>query len=78
MNNKQKFKEAFTGALRINVVRNPDLYAWSADDFEEVCNRMFDAIDRMSFNKDSQSFKDACKALGIKHTYKAIKEFINQ
>lgn len=28
------------------------------------------------FNKDTESFKQTCKALKIKHTYKAIKEFI--
>ena len=28
------------------------------------------------FDKDTESFKQTCKALKIKHTYKAIKSFI--
>lgn len=29
-----------------------------------------------SFNKDTKAFRDTCKDLGIKHTYKSINEYI--
>jgi hypothetical protein len=28
-------------------------------------------------NKDGEGIKRVCKALGVKYTYKAIKEFLN-
>ena len=41
-------------------------------------NNMAWAIVSGTFNKDSDSFKKTCKQLGIKHTYKAIDEFLGR
>jgi hypothetical protein len=42
-----------------------------------VVDRMKDAIQRGSYNKDGDGFKRTCKALGIKHTYMAINTWLN-
>lgn len=44
--------------------------------YELTLNNMKWAIVNKTFNKDSESFKATCKALGIKHTYKAIYAFL--
>ena len=47
-------------------------------DYVTTANNMHYAIIKGTFNKDSQAFKDTCKSLGIKHTYKAIDEYIGR
>jgi hypothetical protein len=76
MSNLEKFLTAYRTELHSNVVANPTDYAWTPDKFDDVYARMEAAIKRGSFNKDSQTFKAVCKHLGIKHTYKAIGEYI--
>jgi hypothetical protein len=66
-----RYKENLINA-RMN---HPTMYAWPDSEFETVFKRMVEAISRGSFNKDSIALKNTCKDLGIKHTYKAIKEF---
>lgn len=44
--------------------------------YELTLNNMKWAIVNKTFNKDSESFKATCKAMGIKHTYKAIYAFL--
>lgn len=38
--------------------------------------KMMDALRTGSYNHDGKGFKNACKALGIKHTRKAITAFL--
>ncbi len=54
----------------------PSEYQWDMAQYNEVCGRMFKAIQRGSYNKNSESIKATCKELGIPWTYKAIAEFI--
>lgn len=42
---------------------------------KRLAMRMVDGILGGSASKDSDTVKAACRALGIKHTYKAIQEF---
>lgn len=42
-----------------------------------IAERVKEAIQRGSFSKDGEAFKRTCKALGIKHTYKAIYAWLN-
>ena len=73
--------ECFMDVYREQVIEshkaNPEYYDWPIEDLDRVLGRMRFAIEKNSFNKDSDSFKRTCKQLGIKHTYTAIREFIS-
>ena len=43
---------------------------------DETLRNCIYALLKGEFDKDTESFKQTCKALKIKHTYKAIKSFI--
>lgn len=77
LNNRSWFKFIYGICLKKTHAQSPNDYAWPAHELLNVYERMCAAIDKGTFNKDSQAFKTTCKALGIKHTYKAIAEFIN-
>lgn len=55
---------------------SPNEYAWGDDEHDAVVERMRIALHRMSFDKESETWKRTCKRIGIKHTYKAIEHFI--
>ena len=74
--NQKIFLEEYKKQLIISITNNPENYSWSIDTLEEVFGRMKVAIIRGSFNKDSQAFKNTCKALKIKHTYRDIETFL--
>lgn len=74
--NFQCFLDIYKENLIKEVQNNPNEYAWSLDQLETVFSRMSSAIERGSFNKDSKAFKNTCKELKIKHTYKDIENFI--
>ena len=64
-----------------SVTLFPSAYALGSDEgpaayVNRVYPRMADAITRGSFSKDSRSFKNTCKRLGIPHTYKAIAAYL--
>jgi hypothetical protein len=72
---QQVFISIYRLELADSLRNNPDQYAWTLTDFDEVFTRMEQAIIKGTFNKDSDAFKRTCKKLGIKHTYKAIREY---
>lgn len=74
--NLNTFLEVYGKQLLKARIEHPDDYIWPIDQLPQVLERMSKAIERGSFNKDSHAFKATCKELNIKHTYKAIKEFI--
>ena len=76
MTNREKFLSEYNHQLALAVVQYPSEYAWEAGELAAVYGRMVAAFDRGSYNKDSRAFRETCKALGIKHTYTAIREFI--
>lgn len=75
--NLNTFCEVYREELEKSHRLNPNKYAWSISELDEVAKRMFGAFERGTFNKDSEAVKATCKQLKIKHTYKAIKEFIS-
>lgn len=75
--NLECFLECYKTNLLKAVLQLPQDYSYSTDKVDEVFERMKAAIVRGSFNKDSHAFRWTCKELGIKHTYKSIKEFIS-
>ena len=58
------------------VREHPQEYAYPVDQVPTVVQRMRGAIQENRFNKDSTAFRQTCKVLKIKHTYKAIEQFI--
>lgn len=76
MTNRDRFKLVFFKHLGICRLEKPELYNWPENEIQTIIGRLNKAIDNGSFNKDSESFKRACKELQIKHTYKDIKEFL--
>lgn len=75
--NFECFMDVYAEKLREARIKFPDQYAWPETEFELVLGRMRTAIERGTFNKDGQAMKATCKALGIKHTYTAIREYIS-
>jgi hypothetical protein len=75
-NNRELFKSTYAIELEASYRANPDAYSCTIHDLVEVLDRMYKAIDRGSFNKDSQAFKNTCKQLKIKHTYRDIETFL--
>ncbi len=76
MNNRDLFKRTYLKNLAIAHVAHPDQYAWPLSELDTVSQRMFAAIDKGSFNKNSHAFKMTCKELKIKHTYRDIETFL--
>ena len=72
-NNYVLFKDTFARILKEEMQLNPEMYL---KDYDTTLNNCLYALLKSVFNKDTESFKQTCKALKIKHTYKAIKEFI--
>jgi hypothetical protein len=69
------FVDTYGQFLAANMLANPSDYMGT---FESTFRAMQNSILKGTFNKDSESFKQTCKALKIKHTYKAIDEFIGR
>lgn len=78
LSNLDFFKFLYSENLKKNYFNNPSEYSFREDELTCVVERMTSAIDRMSFNKDTKSFKDTCKHLGIKNTYSSILEYIRK
>jgi hypothetical protein len=76
-NNCELFLSTYKEELRKSHNNNPEYYGWPISELEEVFKRMSNAIERGSFNKDSIAFKNTCKKLKIKYTYRDIETFIN-
>jgi hypothetical protein len=75
--NFECFLEVYAEKLREALKLHPEQYSWPESELPKVLERMRAAIERGTFNKDGYAFKATCKELKIKHTYKAIQEFIS-
>ena len=58
------------------ITHRAEKYAYSVEHIPGMLERFRNAIQHNAFDKEGDAFKATCKALKIKHTYKAIKEFI--
>lgn len=75
--NQQRFADIYKVKLVDAITKHPDEYGYPASEAEIVVSRMCAAIERGSFCNDSRAIRATCRALGIKSTYAAIKEFWN-
>ncbi len=73
-----KFGEAYRAGLTAAASAPANGYYYGPDKALEVANKMLTAIDAAPghVNYAGQGFKNACKALGIKHTRKAILAYL--
>ncbi len=74
----QNFGRAYLDGLTQAHLTHPDDYGYKTEEVPIVCNRMLTKIASSPYgvNYDGQGLKNACKALGIKHTRKAIIEYL--
>lgn len=74
MNNKAKYAEVYLQAFKESYPQLPIEHSI------HLIQKAVDAAlkDIRAVNIDSPAFKLTSKRLGIKHTYKAIREYLNQ
>jgi hypothetical protein len=76
--NFETFQNRLKETYDILFETNPDYqYAKKITTSEALANKMTTALAEGIGNKDGEGIKRVCKALGVKYTYKAIKEFLN-
>lgn len=76
----QKFIEVLTEQYKDLFANDPE-YAYSASKStpEKLAQKMTLYLkDGFSASKDGEGIKRTCKILGIKHTYKAIREYLTE
>jgi len=78
ISNKQRFQDALTNAYIDLFANDPD-YAYSSAHISPhaLAHKMTEGLHKGSANKDGEGIKRACKACGIKQTYKAIQAYLN-
>lgn len=78
MTNRERFQVELEKAYQDLFATNPE-YAYTRDriSLENLAIRMTAGLANGSANKDGDGIKRACKACGIKQTYKAIREYLN-
>lgn len=69
----ERFMEVYFNELEANFDRTT--YTQPLNHTFQV---MVEAVARNNFGKDTVSFKNTCKVLKIKHTYKDIKAFLSE
>jgi len=78
LSNLDKFTEALEAAYTDLFANNPK-YSYSAylTTPKALASKMSSHLMTGDANKDGEGVKRACKACGIKQTYKSISEFLN-
>jgi hypothetical protein len=76
MTNYEKFCEEYEKQLMIAVQTYPSDYFYGPEKVPETARKMAIAFKNNTYNYDSKGIKFTCKSLGIKHTRKAINEYI--
>lgn len=79
MDYREHFFQTYREQLELAVNAAPEEYLWytpgNVESINATARLMGLAFERQSFNKDSRAVKATCKALGIRHTYKAIQAY---
>jgi hypothetical protein len=73
--NREAFLNMWEAEYRKDRAANPSYYVGDTD---EVVARMGAAIVAGTFSKESYAISRTCRHFGIKHTYRAIREFIKE
>ena len=72
----ERFFETYERKLAEAVRRNPADYMYGPDQVPAVAAKMRAAWERGTASKHGSACAATCRELGIKHTYKAIREFM--
>lgn len=72
------FKTMYLEELANAREKYPEQYSWPREKLPEIAERMFDAMRRGTYSKDSKAIKAVCKRMGIKHTYAALELVISK
>jgi hypothetical protein len=77
MTNAERFQDALMTAYRDLFANDPE-YAYSAAHTtpEALAGKMTVGLAKGSANKDGAGVRRACKTVGIKHTYAAIRAYL--
>lgn len=77
--NRELFRARYEQELRAQRPQDTTgAYSWSIERLPEICDLMVAGLAKGSANKDSPAIKRTCKALGVKHTYAGIQEFLSR
>ena len=69
------FRAAYLAALTEAIRKDPEAYAYPADEAEHVVHRMISTMLRegpLSINRNSRAFEAACRKAGVKNTAKDL------
>lgn len=78
MNNYDKFRSALVEAYKDLFATDPYAYIAASRTPEQLADKMVASLKAGTANKDGEGIKRACKACGIKQTYKAIVPYLNE
>lgn len=75
---KEEFITTYAAELSISFATDPE-YAYSAATIspQDLARKMYISLKAGTANKDGKAIQRTLKRLGIKNTYKAIKEALN-
>ena len=74
----ERFTTILTGQYEHLYEAEPEEYSMAASRYtpQALAEKMTRGLTNGSAGKDGEGIKRTCKVLGIKHTYKAIKAFL--
>lgn len=72
----ENFMEVYEPALTLAVTRYRHEYGFGTEHVPTVVARMRTALLSGSYHHEGRAFKATCKALGIKHTRRAIEAYL--
>ena len=75
MTNREKFRAAYLEKLAEAHAKHPEEYAYPADGIPVVVDKMIIAL-AAGTARNSNAIKAACRKVGIKSTYAAIKAYL--
>ena len=70
------FLQTYTKCLEASITAHPEKYSYGMDKVPVMVYRFLNAMKDGTYSNDGETFRAACKALGIKSTYKAVNAFI--
>jgi hypothetical protein len=73
----EKWMAEYSKQLEACVRELPHLYVFGPEQVPTVLIKMREGFEKRTYNKDGEAVKRTCKALGIKHTYKAINSLLD-
>lgn len=77
VSSKELFSSTYLRHMQEHAKTHPEYYHYGPEEVPVVHAKMMAALERGSANKDSEAIKATCKEMGIKHTYRAIRDYLS-